>query len=74
MSRGVTPAISLAVREKAVSHRKPKPLILNRIDTFSHCGKRLQRTSLNMPEIGGLVLTMRSDQRLFSQSQGGFYL
>jgi hypothetical protein len=63
----------VAAREKEGSDRpNRKRAELNRIETFSHCQKRLQRTRTNTTDIGKFVVTFVVTQRLFGRSFGGF--
>ena len=54
---GTSPGSGNGPHEKAGSESKRKPAELNRISAFSHCGKRLQRTTLNASEISKFVVT-----------------
>jgi hypothetical protein len=47
----------VTAREKAGSDCKAKAVDSDRIETSSHCQKRLQQTTVNTIEIGKFVLT-----------------
>jgi hypothetical protein len=60
------------LNEKEGSNGKIKVRELNRIGTYSHCRKGLQRTTLNSFEFYGFVLTSVLTKPTFHHAAGVF--